>query len=52
MSNLIAAGVVLTSIVIYSTNAQLLNRDKKFEFSNWKNKQGKEYGDKAQEALR
>ena len=52
MNNLIATSVVLTSIVIYSTTAQLLNRDKKLEFSNWKSKQGKEYGDKVQEVLR
>ena len=52
MNNSILTGLILMVIAIYATNAQFLNSEKRLEFSNWKSKNGKEYGDKVQESLR
>ncbi len=53
MNNSILTGLILmTIVVIFSTNAQFLNSEKRLEFSNWKSQHGKIYGDKAQESLR
>ena len=52
MNNSILTGLILMVIAMYATNAQFLNSEKRLEFSNWKSKNGKEYGDKVQESLR
>jgi hypothetical protein len=52
MNHSFFTGFIFIAIAINTINAQLLNSDKRVEFSIWKSKQGKEYGDKAQESLR